>query len=156
MKRNALSIRELLSIIVLLVWMGFIFFMSAQNGEESTHTSNKTLEVLTEITEKLFPSNPPQQLAISDYIRSAGHFTEYFILGLFAFNLMRAFKRSTTQSLILSVFICLSYAASDEFHQLFVAGRACELSDWLVDLSGTFLACILYAVITSLKSRIKN
>lgn len=154
MRIKRLTFRQLLSIIALIFWMGFIFFMSAQDGEESTKTSNKALEVIQEVTEKLFPSSSPQPSLLHDYVRTLGHFTEYFVLGVVAAFTVHSYKIRKSYSLLLSVGFCMLYALSDEIHQLFVAGRACELSDWLVDTTGSGLGILLYRLASSLKDKI--
>ena len=37
-----------------------------------------------------------------------------------------------------------AYGATDEFHQLFVPGRSCDVFDWLADTTGAALAVGLY------------
>lgn len=38
------------------------------------------------------------------------------------------------------------YAATDEFHQLFVPGRACDPVDWLIDMAAVALVVLVFAV----------
>ena len=70
-------------------------------------------------------------------LRKAAHVTEYFIL---TFLLYRAFKGSfNLNAFWLCVYpatLSLLYAASDEFHQLFVAGREGCVRDVLIDAVG--------------------
>ncbi|MHC1694228.1 MAG: VanZ family protein [Eubacteriales bacterium] len=154
MRIKRLTVRQVCSIIALILWMGFIFFMSAQDGEDSTKTSNKAIEVIQEVTEKLFPSSPTQPSLIHKYVRTLGHFTEYFVLGVIAAFTLHSYKVKPPYSLFLSVGFCMLYALSDEIHQLFVAGRACELSDWLVDMAGAGLGILLYKLASYLKKKI--
>jgi VanZ family protein len=67
------------------------------------------------------------------------------IYGVFAFLLFRGFRlRRVPASLAiagwLTLGICTAYGASDEFHQLFVPGRSCDVFDLLADLLGAGLA----------------
>jgi len=66
------------------------------------------------------------------------HFIEYF---LFALLIWRAFGRGeiwffNTQKAVLMTSIAAAYAASDEFHQLFVQGRTASIYDWIADVAG--------------------
>lgn len=66
------------------------------------------------------------------------HFVEYLILG---YLLARAFLHSSVipnyrHIFITSIVITLLYGASDEFHQIFVSQRSCDIIDLLVDLFG--------------------
>jgi subtilisin family serine protease len=60
--------------------------------------------------------------------------------------------KSKRKSLIaIALLLALAYGVSDEFHQLFVRGRNCSLSDFLIDSAGIYLACFLYTVSLSLR-----
>ena len=39
---------------------------------------------------------------------------------------------------------CFIYACTDEFHQLFVMGRSCEMRDVLIDTLGSFVGILIY------------
>ncbi len=70
-------------------------------------------------------------------LRKIAHVLEYFI---FTFLLHRAFKASwKLKAFYLFAWpasVSLLYAISDEFHQMFVAGRSGSLQDVLVDAAG--------------------
>ena len=53
------------------------------------------------------------------------------------------------------MFICFLYACTDEFHQLFIAGRSAEIKDVLIDSFGS-LTSILLCNFIYLKSKIKK
>ncbi len=99
-------------------WMGFIFYMSGQKGED-------------------IPSVFPFQDVIF-------HFCVYSALGwLFA----RALSFQTP-SLSFVKIICVSavfgllYGFTDEFHQSFVSGRTASGSDVAIDFIGSFIGGI--------------
>lgn len=74
------------------------------------------------------------------------HTLEYFIFG---YLIMRIFATSTGRSIrnravLLTLMAGTAYAASDEFHQLFVPGRTASLYDVLFDALGVLLAAALY------------
>ena len=75
------------------------------------------------------------------------HLLEYALLG---FLLTRAVTHSWTQLagweiVVLVVLFSGAYGFSDEYHQLFVVGRSCDLTDWLADTLGGMLGGWLYA-----------
>jgi VanZ family protein len=81
-------------------------------------------------------------------MRKSAHFIAYLILGFFVSHAM---KNETSAAFIwkrrgASLFLCVAYAISDEFHQLFVPGRGPLLKDVLIDGSGAALGIILYLV----------
>jgi len=82
---------------------------------------------------------------------TAYHFIIFFFL---AFFLLPALVKGKKESLIfIAIIIAIMYALLDEFHQLFVSGRVCAFSDFLIDSSGILLASFIYVV--SLRFRIK-
>ncbi len=46
------------------------------------------------------------------------------------------------------------YGASDEFHQLFVPKRSCDIWDWVADTSGVIIAVILIKYFLSRKMKL--
>lgn len=77
------------------------------------------------------------------------HFSVFFFL---AFFLLLALVKGKSKSFIfLAIIIVLFYALSDEFHQLFVLGRYCSFSDFLIDSAGVLLSSFIYTL--SLKFR---
>lgn len=48
---------------------------------------------------------------------------------------------------ILSIILTSAYAATDEFHQLFVEGRSCQFTDWIIDSCGAVLGTIGFLIL---------
>ncbi len=72
------------------------------------------------------------------------HFSAFFFLSFF---LSPALARGRNKSLIfVAVILAVFYALSDEIHQLFVPGRNCSFSDFLVDSAGVFSASFVYVL----------
>jgi len=74
------------------------------------------------------------------------HIIEYAVFGILA---SRAFKSSPREVLyknfrILAVLAAVAYGASDEFHQLFVSCRNCDVFDVTADLVGGTIGAIFY------------
>ena len=110
-----------------------IFLFSNQPGVEST-----------KLTSNLF-------------LRKLGHFSEYAILGFFAFayfsNIFQT-ERGKIQletSFFISFLFCFSYAVSDEFHQTFVIGRDGNFMDVLIDSGGVLFGIIISIILFSVK-----
>ena len=106
-----------------IVWAGLIFYFS---GMPDLHTG----------------------LEYDLLLRKAAHVTEYFILTVL---LYRAFKGSfDLNAFWLCVYpatLSLLYAASDEYHQLFVAGREGCVRDVLIDaigIAGFYIAAKIF------------
>jgi VanZ family protein len=75
------------------------------------------------------------------------HLAEFGVLGVLfnrAFDGEGAGWRTAAMLALLSTSI---YAATDEWHQLFVPLRTSDVHDWMADTSGAALAILLYGLI---------
>ena len=129
----------LLSIFVVL-WLGFIFYLSHQPAYVS---AKKSFQVSQQILELVEQDPPIQKIRRFDsFLRNSAHFSVFFVLSLSLFPLSRLYGLHRNYSFTF-LFSAL-YALSDEIHQIFVPGRAFELSDLFLDISGVLLALFLW------------
>lgn len=135
-----------LNIIMPITWMIFIFIMSSFNSHESSQQSGVIVDFVAHIL------NINNHELLSLIVRKLAHFTEYLILGILIINLLKDY---TNNPLFISIIICLIYATSDEFHQLFVPGRSCQLRDIMIDTLGSILGIFLYKILI-IKDTIKK
>ena len=115
-------------------WAAVIFCFSTDYFSEP-HTAG----FLTPFLAWLFPAITPEHTAIVHrLLRKFGHFSEYFILAVLLMSALKgndngqSIRRSASWTLV----IVLLYAASDEFHQSFVASRSATLKDVFIDFTG--------------------
>ena len=133
--------------IALISWMLLIFFMSQQPGDESTKQSNFVIYIFNIIGVNLDKSLG--DLA-SFVVRKAAHFSEYMILFFLSFNLLRHYINNK-KIFFYGIAIVFAYACSDEFHQLFIDGRAGQFKDVLIDTSGGIFGTIVIFTLVKLK-----
>lgn len=129
------------SIILMLLWMLLIFTMSSFDATESANQSNFIVNIITNI----FKIENIEVLSF--IIRKLAHFTEYLILGFLTINMLN--KNDISKKYLISILICLIYATSDEIHQIFVPGRACQIRDVLIDSIGSITGVYLYKLINT-------
>lgn len=137
MKKNKLSI------IPVIIWALTIFIMSSFNAEESANQSNFIVNIIASI----FNINNISLLSL--IIRKLAHFTEYLILGVLVINMFT--KNNVRKSYILSILLCIIYATSDEIHQIFTPGRACQIKDILIDSIGSITGIYLFKLLKKRK-----
>ena len=125
-----------------IIVIGAIFIFSHQNAEKSTETSDVIVNKI--VNEKTYdPScgKPIETLKKETevIVRKTAHFTLYTLLGFFAFmTLYNSNKLHKNYILfIISIVFCIIYAISDEVHQYFMDGRACKITDVLIDSAGS-------------------
>ncbi len=79
-------------------------------------------------------------------IRKLAHMAEFAGLSLLTFNAVYAVKEAKITPVV-AFGITVVYAISDEIHQLFVDGRACQLRDVFIDSCGTAVGVIAALII---------
>lgn len=117
--------------------------MSSFNVEESANQSNFIVNIIASI----FNINNISLLSL--IIRKLAHFTEYLILGVLVINMFT--KNNVKKSYLLSILLCIIYATSDEIHQIFTPGRACQIKDILIDSIGSITGIYLFKLLKKRK-----
>ena len=134
-----------ISAAALLAVLVTIFYLSAQTAKESSGTSGGLISWLKDALNIEFSQ---------DFIRTVAHMCEFAGLGLLVQNMEFSLKSKTKP--LLCVLLSWAYAWTDEIHQIFVDGRAFQLSDLFVDLAGIILGVaafnIFYILIKKKKS----
>ncbi len=115
--------------ILVAVCMGIIFYLSAQTSDASAQLSDSlTLTIFEKLGLELD----------QEVVRSFAHMLEFTGLSLLLFN-----ATYTTFETKLTPLIAFAgtffYAVTDEIHQIFVPGRAFQISDILVDSTGALI-----------------
>lgn len=139
-----LSIRKMLSWAAVLLWMALIFSLSHQPASESGEMSSGITEMVMETVEQILPVAETDFDQLEHIIRKNAHFFIYLILGILVIHASGGSGSHSFKRIGLAVGICILYAMSDEFHQLFISGRSGEFRDVLIDSSGASLGIILY------------
>jgi VanZ family protein len=124
-----------------LLMMGVIFLASTSVGT-STHSGWFIQHLLSCLGAGQHLS-PARFESVNHYVRKAGHLTEYALLGGLLHRAAASQKASAgavsrwSPRRVLAVLIVLAlYAASDEFHQRFVASRTPSVGDVMIDIAG--------------------
>lgn len=146
--------RKLIKICLVLFCMGIIFYFSSDNGEESTLKSDGIIVSITEFLLNKKMSSLEKKHYIDRYVlivRKGAHFSIYFLLGFLFSSLLKEYSIISYKSIIYTSLFVFFYACSDEVHQLFVSGRACEILDVLLDTLGGVCASFVYLFLYNLR-----
>lgn len=137
-------------LIITVVWMTVIFCFSAQPADVSADTSLRVGMTIGKMSVPDFSKLPKEEQI--DYakkiefpVRKMAHATEYAILGCLLTNLCRSL--SMKKAYMWSWLMGSAYAATDEFHQLFVPGRSGQITDVMLDSVGCLTGCLLIYLI---------
>lgn len=132
-----------------------VIFSASGDSASFQHTSR----IIGPLLHWLFPtlSNETTHLAIVA-VRKAAHVTEYSILAWLVWRLVRNSNKRPKPDWNWgdagrTLLVVVLYAASDEFHQIFVPSREASLRDVLIDTSGGVLALLCLWILARCQQR---
>lgn len=131
------KIHIIVSWVLVVICMGIIFFLSAQNGEESSDLSGSFVMALL---------NGLGIVIDEGILRSIAHCLEFMGLSVLLFNAIYV-SWCLKITPIIAFFSTVLYAITDEIHQIFVPERAFQISDILVDSTGALIGVIASFII---------
>lgn len=147
-------------LILTVLWMLVIFMFSSQPADESTETSLFIGQMVESICVPGFVDLSEDERRIMAgnidfFVRKTAHALEYALLGLLLSLSVGEFVECTFMERQKAAFVFGAfYAVTDEFHQLFVPGRAGLIRDVVLDSSGVLagvLAVYVFKKITEKK-----
>jgi VanZ family protein len=148
-----MSIYKILSWIAVILWMVFIFNLSSQEVEQSNKLSTGVTEVIVETIEKVAPNADLDVKSINHKVRKNAHYFAYLVLAVLELNALRRSGVYGYRSIILAVVLCVTYAISDEIHQLFVPGRGGQVKDIIIDSAGVIAGIGIYLTMSRIIKR---
>lgn len=137
-----------------LAWMGVIFVMSAMPGDMSGETSGTLARMVLGAVSLLFGQEAaagiPKDI-VNLFVRKGAHMTEYAVLFWLYCRALRI--EGAKRPVPIALLLCAVYAATDEFHQSFVADRGPSVVDVCIDTLGAAIAWGLTELYTSVTKK---
>ena len=93
-------------------------------------------------------------LSVVSFIRKTAHFFEFAGLAVLIYNAL--FRTLARTKPLMSFLLTAAYAATDEFHQLFVEGRACRIFDLFVDSCGAATGIAVLTLLILIYKKLKS
>lgn len=151
-----MKLKNIIIIILIVVWGIVIFYASSRTSNESNGKSRELIykgcQKVISITNKLKITNVNLNdkkyfnnlvNKLNKPLRKCAHATVYFILSILIMIGLRSFNVEIRKAIIITIVSCFLYSLTDEFHQLFVDGRSSLFSDCLIDTLGATLGVFL-------------
>jgi len=118
------------------IWMAAIFAASS-DAESFEHSSR----LLAPLLRWLFPQMSEDTVHLLVFLaRKCAHLTEYAVLALLLWHALNQSKNNpkpwSWQQFRFTLLLVALYAASDEFHQIFVPTRTAAIHDVVIDTIG--------------------
>jgi VanZ family protein len=148
-----------LSFAAVIVWGRVIFGFSAQDSTESGSLSERVctaiVDEITQIRQEEISETEKLNLIeqLDHPIRKAAHMTEYAVFALLLFNLLCSLGVKGRKRFAIALLLVFCYAATDEFHQLFVEGRSGQFTDVLIDTAGGLIMLLVVAAVCKIWRR---
>lgn len=163
---------KLLALILLISWIGLIFYFSSQGRDISNIQSNSVLEFAKKldqrfdigdtwvykvwkhmVLDRFWDSSLTSGNAL---IRKSAHFGIYAILGAISMGLGYIYSRRYLFGAIFGILIPIVIAFLDEYNQSFV-GRGASLKDVALDglgaVTGTFTMLVFILIFKAMRSK---
>lgn len=158
MGQKALLIKRYIFLILALACMLYIFCNSNEVATESAKRSEGVADKVTPIVVPGYETHEPpvqkqEKKMVESKIRNFAHAAEFAALGVFAVGFFMTVELKEKKQLLKMLFrglaallFCVVYAALDEVHQIFVAGRSCEFKDVLNDSLGATVGIVCFTL----------
>lgn len=133
--------KRLVFLFVLIVFaIGFIFYNSLQNSEESNRASGVIEKVVEHIVDRIVGEN---DIDINYLVRKCAHLTEFFVLG---FVVMGIVLTVGLKYMGYGLFSVLAIAVTDEYIQSF-SDRTSSVKDVLIDFTGAVIGICVCVIV---------
>lgn len=162
--KNGNRVRQMIFLVLTVLWMVTIFTFSARPADESAKDSFRVGMLIGDVFVPGFEQwNESEQIAFAEKIdhpvRKTAHASEYAVLALLVSGVCirkktEKTKKQTAKEILIPWGAASLFAATDEFHQLFVPGRSGQLSDVMLDSLGALAGTALLTVIREIIYRI--
>ncbi len=138
-----------LSFLPAILIMCIIFLFSSQNGTESGSLSHMISVKIVEVSNSIFQ----QELTTDEIefyadkietpVRKLAHITEYCVFALTVLFPLYVYGVRGKRLFLSTLLFCICFAASDEYHQSFVADRGPSIKDVFIDSIGVGIGTII-------------
>lgn len=140
--------------------MALIFSFSAKEAKSSASASSSITVKVVSVIEKITGNNIPDDSRtygnIHWFVRKTAHFLEYMALGASLIMPYSCLLYNKYNIAVLCEATSVFYAATDEFHQLFVPGRDGNIKDVCIDGMGALVGIVFIFILLAMIKRIVN
>lgn len=143
--------RKIIPWLLVVLLMALIFYLSHQPVNKSNKLSKGVTEIIVETVEKVAPDIDINKKSLNHILRKNAHFFAYLVLGVLVSKGLESCGIVGYRAMGLALLICISFAISDETHQLFVPGRGGQVQDVIIDSTGAVVGIIGFALIINHK-----
>jgi len=138
---------------IVIAWMGLVLFLSSQPASESAALSRGVTHGIVAIIQWIVPGIEINVGSVHALVRKSAHFGVYLVLGFLVMNALKQSGAKWRSRTLLALLICVIYAIVDETYQVFVPGRAGQVTDVIIDSVGALTGILAHLGLSRLKLR---
>lgn len=158
---NVKNGKKACALFALIVWMALIFSFSAKPAVQSVKMSTSVgkkigMFFVPDFKKRTIKEQEAFAEKIDYPVRKGAHACEYAVLGGLLFLNYCMYEKVRKKAAGLAILSGALYAASDEFHQLFVPGRSGQISDVVLDSCGVTVGVLFVGMIYFIWKRKKR
>ncbi len=128
----------------------FVIYRASADSQSVSHSSR----IIEPFFRWLIPNITPDQLAdIHLWARKAAHATEYAFLSVLFLRALTEDRTQLRKWAFSAWMMATAFAATDEFHQLWIPGRDGNPRDVLIDSAGAALAVLIWVKLSSVVAK---
>lgn len=141
--------KMIISLAVLIVWLGVMLFLSSQNGTETENTSS----FLAKWIANMIYDNPRQwQITpIDSAFRKAAHVVIYAVFGGILYSLSSCFELKAWRKFGICTAIVVLVSVLDELHKLPIDGRHFDIPDVFLNIVGGVVILLIITIVNIIK-----
>ena len=140
---NTNTRRLVIDWMLVLLWM-FLIFAGSTDLMSAQHTSRFLVPFLLWLVPNI---SFKTIMTIQLFVRKAGHVTEYAILATLLWRVARHHwplrREDFWKPAMLALFVAMTFAATDEFHQSFFPSRTATAHDVMIDIIGAIIGLVI-------------
>ena len=145
--QNHKTTYRIITALLLILWVAFIFSNSMDNADASTLKSGAVLALLR----RILGSEGTEFI-----VRKTAHFTEFAIEGVLLFLVVKGYTTRPLRFLGWPLLAGLMTALTDETIQLFSLGRSSQVTDVWIDFAGVVTGTLLVFLVQAIVRRCKK
>lgn len=145
----SMKFNKIVAFAAVLLWMGVIFVLSTQVGARSHGLSMGIVRFDINFIRWVDPDAKISFIFLDYIIRKNAHFFVYMVLGILVYKFINLDKGRYNTALAIA--ICVLFAASDEFHQIFVSDRTPLVSDVVLDGIGAAFGILICNIVNIIR-----
>ena len=136
-------------IIVMIIIFSFSSKPADSSNQSSMTVADHILTAYENTTQVQLDAEQRYQIleTMNIVVRKGSHFCEYALLAVTIAFHFYIHGLQGIRLLLLSVALSATYAATDEFHQLFIPGRSSQFRDVMIDTSGATAGMLFFFIV---------